>query len=82
MKDHFWIIQAMFMCVRALETVESCNPGFENMGKGKHGKRGEHGEHGKDGKHQPDDLEHSIYDSKHSIRQPNDSKHSILQHLL
>ena len=46
---------------------------------GKHGKRGEYG---KDGKHQPDDLEHSIYDSKHFIRQPHDSKHSILQHLL
>ena len=47
MKDPFWIIEAMFMCVRALETVESCNPGFENMGKGKHGKRGEHGKDGK-----------------------------------
>ena len=46
------------------------------------GDHGEYGEHGKDGKHQPDDLEHSIYDSKHFIRQPHDSKHSILQHLL
>ena len=49
---------------------------------GNHGERSKHGEHVKDGKHQPDDLEHSIYDSKHFIRQPHDSKHSILQHLL
>ena len=30
-------------------------------------KLGQHGEHGKDGKHQPQDLKHSIYDSKHSF---------------
>ena len=31
---------------------------------GKHEVQRERGEHGKDGKHQPDDLKHSIYDSK------------------
>ena len=51
-------------------------------------KFGEHGEHGKDGKHQPDDLKQSIYyskhpicDSKHSICQQDDSKHSSLRNL-
>ena len=51
-------------------------------------KLGDHGEHGKDWKHQPDELRHSIYvskeyirDSKHSICQPDDTKHSFLQHL-
>ena len=39
------------------------------------------GEHGKDGKHQPQDLKHSIYDSKHSFCHPDDSKHSILRHM-
>ena len=38
-----------------------------------HGGHREHGEHGKDGKHQPDDIKHSFYYSKHSIC---DSKHS------
>ena len=46
-----------------------------------HGGHREHGEHGKDGKHQPDDMKHSISESKHSYCQPNDSKHSGLQHL-
>ena len=35
---------------------------------------GEHGEqekHRKKGKHQPDDLKHSTYDSKHSISHQN-----------
>ena len=45
------------------------------------GEHGEHGEHGKDGKHQPQDLKHSIYDSKHSFCHPDDSKHSILRHM-
>ena len=51
------------------------------------GEHGEHWEHGQDEKHQFDNLKHSIYDSKHSIRgskhsfcQPDDSKHSLLQH--
>ena len=34
---------------------------------GEHEEHGEHGEQGKDGKHQPDDLKHSIHDSKHYI---------------
>ena len=29
------------------------------------GEHGEHGEHGKDGKHQPHDLKHAIFYSKH-----------------
>ena len=41
------------------------------------GANGEQGEHEKGGKYQPDDLKHSICDSKHSICQPDDSKHSI-----
>ena len=48
-------------------------------------KFGEHGGHGKDSKLQPDDLKHSICDlkqsfadSKRSICQPDNSKHSIL----
>ena len=36
---------------------------------------------GKDGKNQPDGKEHSIYDSKHSISQPVDIKHSVLGHI-
>ena len=45
---------------------------------------GEYEEQGKDAKHQPDDLRHSLcdskqskYDTKHSICQPDDSKPSI-----
>ena len=46
-------------------------------------KFGAHGEHGKDGKHQPEELKRSVLirntirDSKHSICQPDDSKHSF-----
>ena len=50
---------------------------------GEHGEHRERREHGKD---QPNDLKHSIYDSKHfisvskhSFRQPDDSKHFILR---
>ena len=35
------------------------------------------GENGKDGKHETDYLKHSIYDSRHSICQTDDSQHSI-----
>ena len=53
------------------------------------GDQGKHGEHGKDGKQRPDglktlyiyDLKHPICDSKYCICQPDDSKHSILQHV-
>ena len=51
-------------------------------------KLGEHEEHGGHREHQPDDLKnlihvskHTISESKHSYCQPNDSKHSSLQHL-
>ena len=50
------------------------------------GENGEQGEHEKGGKYQPDDLKHSICDlkqsfadSKRSICQPDDSKHSIIR---
>ena len=35
------------------------------------GEHGEQGKHRKKGKHQPDDLKHSTYDSKHSISHQN-----------
>ena len=41
---------------------------------------GEHEEHRNDGKHQPDDSNHSIYDSKQSNFQPDDLKHPFLHH--
>ena len=34
-----------------------------------------------DSKHSMDDINHSFYDSKHSIWQPGDSKHAISWHL-
>ena len=74
---------------RALQIAPSCHPDGRTWSKlGEHGEHGEYGKHGKDGKHQPDDLKQSIYyskhpicDSKHSICQQDDSKHTSLRNL-